>query len=108
MYFHGSGGMLKCQGMSKEEAQENQQLREAIASDERVKSTFGTFTLENGCGKVTLDAMKAYEHVRYVLNDMRRAGKCETTENADGSRYGYLARSLRSVTIDNNPFLTGQ
>jgi hypothetical protein len=65
--------MMKCQGTSKEEALENQRLREAIASDERISSTFGTFILEDGCGKITLDVMKAYDHVRYVLNDIRRA-----------------------------------
>ena len=59
--------MLKFQGTSKEEAQENQRLREVIASDDKVKTTFGTFILEDGHGKVTLDAMKAYKHVRYVL-----------------------------------------
>ena len=37
----------------------------------RVSSTFGTFILEDGRGKVTLDIMKAYDHVRYVLNDIR-------------------------------------
>ena len=63
---------MKCQGTSKEEALENQRLREAIASDERVSSTFGTFILEDGSGKITLDIMKAYDHVRYVLNDIRR------------------------------------
>ena len=67
--------MLQCQGTSKEDAQKNQLLREAIASDEGVKSTFGTFHLENGQGKVTLDILKAFEHVRHVLNDIRRAGK---------------------------------
>lgn len=76
--------MLKCQGTSKEESQENQQLREAIASDEKVKSTFGTFILENGQGKVTLDVVKAYKHVRYVLNDMRRTSK-NRGENDDNS-----------------------
>ena len=64
--------MLKCLGTSKEEALENQRLREVIANDDRVKNTFGTFFLENGQGKVTLDALKAYEHVRHVLNDLRR------------------------------------
>ena len=34
-----------------------------IASDDKVKTTFGTFILEDGRGKVMLDAMKAYEHV---------------------------------------------
>ena len=63
--------MTKCQGTTKEEALENQRLREAIASDERVNSTFGTFILEDGRGKVTLDVMKACDHVRYVLNDIR-------------------------------------
>ena len=65
--------MLQCQGTSKEEAQQNQLLREAVASDESVKGAFGTFYLENGQGKVTLDTLKAFEHVRHVLNDIRRA-----------------------------------
>ena len=50
--------MLQCQGTSKEEAQQNQLLREAVASDESVKGAFGTFYLENGQGKVTLDTLK--------------------------------------------------
>ena len=66
--------------MPKEEALENQRLREAIASDERVSSTFGTFILEDGCGKVTLDIMKAYDHVRYVLNDIRRTKGTNNSE----------------------------
>lgn len=78
--------MLKCQGTSKEEAQDNQRLREAIASDDEVKSTFGTFVLEDGQGKVTLDAMKAYKHVRYVLNDMRRVGKSAKLVDTDTSK----------------------
>ena len=32
--------MLQCQGTFKEEAQQNQLLREAIAGDESVKGTF--------------------------------------------------------------------
>ena len=81
--FHGSGSMLQCQGTSKEEAQQNQLLRETVASDESVKSTFGTFYLENGQEKVTLDVLKAFVHVRHVLNDIRRAhaGKDASKEN---------------------------
>ena len=67
--------MLQCHGTSKEDAQNNQLLREAIAGNEGVKSTFGTFYLENGQGKVILDILKAFEHVRHVLNDIRRANK---------------------------------
>ena len=75
--------MLQCQGTSKKKAQQNQLLREAIAGDESVKGTFGTFYLENGQGKVTLDVLKAFEHVRHVLNDIRRAraGKDASKEN---------------------------
>ena len=66
--------MLRCQGTTKEEALLNQQLREMIANDDSVKSHFSTFYLEDGSGKV-LDAVKAYEHVRHELNDMRRVQK---------------------------------
>ena len=76
--------------MSKEEAQENQQLREAIASDEKVKSRFGTFILENGQGKVILDVVKAYEHVRYVLNDMRRTRKNRGEDDDNSEVCAYL------------------
>ena len=69
--------MLQCQGTSKEEPQQNQLLREAVASDQSVKGAFGTFYLENGQGKVTLDTLKAFEHVRHVLNDIRRAHPAE-------------------------------
>ena len=81
--FHGSSSMLQCQGTSKEEAQQNQLLREAVISDKSVKSTFGTFYLENGQGKVTLDVLKDIVHVRHVLNDIRRAhaGKDASKEN---------------------------
>lgn len=67
--------MLRCQGTTKEEALLNQQLRETIANDDSVKSHFSTFYLEDGSGKVVLDVIKAYEHVRHVLNDMRRIQK---------------------------------
>ena len=33
------------------------------ANDDSVKRHFSTFYLEDGSGKVVLDAMKAYEHV---------------------------------------------
>ena len=46
--------MLQCQGTSKEEAQQNQLLREAVASDESVMGAFGTFYLKNGQGKQIL------------------------------------------------------
>ena len=36
-----------------------------------------TFYLENGQGKVTLDTLKAFEHVRHVLNDIHRAYAAE-------------------------------
>ena len=51
-----------------EEALLNQQLRETIANDS-VKSLFSTFCPEDG---IVLDILKAYEHVRHVLHDMRR------------------------------------
>ena len=77
--------MLRCQGTTKEEALLNQQLREMIANDDSVKSHFSTFYLEDGSGKVVLDAMKAYEHVRHVLNDMRRiqkpSGHCQDNDS---------------------------
>ena len=74
---------MKCQGMSKEEVLENQRLREAIASDDRVSSTFGTFILEDGSGKINLDIMKAYDHVRYVLNDIRRTKGIQEENNSE-------------------------
>ena len=59
------------------EAQENQRPREVIASDDKVKITFGTFILEDGRGKVMLDAMKAYEHVRYDMCCVGKSAKQE-------------------------------
>ena len=64
--------MLKCEGTSKEEALENQRLRECIATHDSVKQHFGTFYLEDNSGKITLDTVKAFSHVRNVLNDLRR------------------------------------
>ena len=49
--------MLKCEGTSKEEALENQRLRECIGGQK---------------WKITLDTVKAFSHVRNVLNDLRR------------------------------------
>ena len=72
--------MLRCQGTTKEEALLNQQLRETIANDDSVKRHFSTFYLEDGSGKVVLDVLKAYEHVRHVLNDMRRIQKPSNSE----------------------------
>ena len=62
--------MLKCEGIQKEDAPENTRIREQIAGNESVKQHFGTFYLEDKSGKVTLDPVKAYQHVRNVLNDM--------------------------------------
>ena len=75
--------MLRCQGTTKEEASLNQKLRESIANDESVKSQFSTFYLEDGSGKVVLDALKAYDHVRHVLNDMRRTPKQKENSASD-------------------------
>ena len=72
--------MLRCQGTTKEEALLNQQLRETITNDDSVKSHFSTFYLEDGSGRVVLDVLKAYEHVRHVLNDMRRIQKPSNSE----------------------------
>ena len=46
-----------------------------ITNDDSVKSHFSTFYLEDGSGKVLLDAVKAYEHVQHVLNDMHQVQK---------------------------------
>ena len=64
--------MSKCIGTSKEEALQNTFLRENIATHPSVKSLFTMLYLEDGSGKVTLDHMKAAEHVRKVLNEMSR------------------------------------
>ena len=66
---------VKIPGDNKGGALLNQQLREMIANDDSVKCHFSTFYLEDGSGKVVLDAMKAYKHVWHVLNDMRRIQK---------------------------------
>jgi len=67
--------MLTCNGTTKEEALANQRLRESIASHDSVKRLFGVFYLEDRSGKVTLDQFKALEHVRHVLNELRRTSK---------------------------------
>lgn len=74
MQFHGTGGMLACNGTTKEEAMENQRLRETIVQHDSVLRLFTTFCLEDGSGRCTIDVQKAFEHVRHVLNDMRRHG----------------------------------
>ena len=76
---------MRCQGTTKDEAMLNQKLRETIANDDSVKSQFSTFYLEDGSGKVVLDALKAYDHVRHVLNDMRRTPKQKENEEKSTS-----------------------
>ena len=49
----------------------------------RVSGTFGTFILEDGHGKITLDIMKAYDHVRYVLNDIHRTKGGRVENNSE-------------------------
>lgn len=67
--------MLACQGTTKEEALENQGLRETIIQDKSVTALFTTFQLEDGSGKCTINGQKAFEHVRHVLNELRRKRK---------------------------------
>ena len=64
--------MLKCEGTTKEDALENKRLRESIANHDSVRRLFGVFYVEDRSGKVTLDQFKALEHVRHVLNELRR------------------------------------
>ena len=64
---------MKCIGTSTDESYENRSLRDQIIQKQEVVSLFGTFTLEDGSGKVVLDSQKALNHVTYVLNDIRRS-----------------------------------
>ena len=68
--------MSVCAGTSQEEAAKNRILRDTIVSSQDVKSLLCVYRLEDG-SKVVLDQAKAADHVRYVLNDMRRVGSSE-------------------------------
>lgn len=63
---------MKCIGTTAEQAVQNRALRDEIVSNPAVSSLFGTFYLEDGSGRVVLDCMKAADHVKYVINDMKR------------------------------------
>ena len=52
--------------------QQNKKLRELIASHDSVRRLFGVFYIEDRSGKITLDQFKALQHVRHVLNEVRR------------------------------------
>lgn len=70
--FHGSGGLSKCEGTTQEEAVKNQMIRKMITDREEVKAYYEVFTLEDKDGKLTLDHLKAADHVRTVLNNRKR------------------------------------
>lgn len=71
MQWHGSGGFLKCDGTTKEQALENASLREKIVRHEDVKAFYRRFTLEDD-NFVVLNSSLALEHVRQCLNDLKR------------------------------------
>ena len=64
--------MSKCIETTAEQALRNRTLRDEIVSKHEVSSLFGTFCLEDGSGRVVLDSQKALDHVKYVINDMKR------------------------------------
>jgi len=70
MQWHGSGGFLKCDGTTKEQALENASLREKIVRHEDVKAFYRRFTLEDD-NFVVLNSSLALEHVRQCLNDLK-------------------------------------
>lgn len=91
--------MLRCQGTTKDEALLNQKLRESIANDDSVKSQFSTFYLEDGSGKVVLDALKAYDHVLNDMHQMPRQSEKENEENNDTNTNGVRCHLSHLVTI---------
>jgi len=70
--FHGSGGLSKCEGTTQEEATKNQMIRRMISEREEVKAYYEVFVVEDKTGKITLDHLKAADHVRVVLNNRKR------------------------------------
>ncbi len=79
--FHGSAGLSKCVGTTKQQAMMNSCIREEIAQDSSVIKWFNVFVIEEGKGKVVLDLIKAADHVRHVLNEMRRNRPSKSTSN---------------------------
>ena len=59
--------MSVCSGTTQEQAATNRRLRDSIVTSTEVQKL-----LEDG-SKVVLDQVKASEHVRYVINDMKRS-----------------------------------
>ena len=72
MQFYGSGGLSKCEGTTKDDAIKNSALRDEIGRDPSVEKWLKVFIVKGNAGKVTLDQLKACDHVRHVLNEMRR------------------------------------
>ena len=64
--------MSVCSGTTQEQAATNRRVRDSIMTSTEVQKLFGTCMLEDG-SKVVLDQVKASEHVRYVINDMKRS-----------------------------------
>ena len=47
-------------------------LRKMVTDKDEVKAYYDVFVLEDKSGKVTLDHLKAADHVRTVLNNRKR------------------------------------
>lgn len=62
--------MQESPGTSKEDALQNQLLRQTIMAKEDVTKLFQTYTLPEGC--VCFDGRMVSQHVRSVINEMKK------------------------------------
>lgn len=62
--------MAESKGTSKEEAHQNQSLRQEIATRADVTALFNTYNLDEGF--IVIDYMTATRHVRAVINEMKK------------------------------------
>ena len=71
LQFHGNGGLSKCEGTTEVQAIKNADIRDEVARDHSLEKWLKVFILEQNVGRVTIDELKACNHVRHVLNEMR-------------------------------------
>lgn len=66
---------------TQDEAKKNGIIREEVAQHPTVQKWFRVFVMEKGAGKVSIDVVKASEHVKHVLTEMRRGRNKDKVHN---------------------------
>ena len=74
MKFEGTGSFVSSEGTTHEQAvtKFNQSLRQTITCQQDVVSCYKTFVMEDRGSQVVLDHIRAAEHVRGCVNNLKR------------------------------------